>query len=216
MRRKKRNSSSAFWLMKKIVRDTDSDFAIGDLTANSDYQFDLFVPIEKLNDAGNQDNWGSHWLHSFVLLQENTSITELEQKLSGLIQEKLPEEKIALVLQSLGKIHLYKVDGKMSGMKYVYFFSVIAVFILTIACINFINLSTARYEKKAKEVGLRKVVGANRGQLIKQFFGESIPFTSIALFVCNQFKTGCDFSIEKIIITMVFHPLLPSKQKHLS
>ena len=110
-----------------------------------------------------------------------------------MIQGRLPEEKISLKLQPLAKLHLYTVDGREEGMKYVYFFSVIAAFILIIACINYVNLSTARSEKRAKEVGLRKVVGARRSQIARQFFGESALFTLIALavaFVLIQLLQG--------------------------
>ncbi|MCI0496318.1 FtsX-like permease family protein, partial [candidate division KSB1 bacterium] len=126
-------------------------------------------------------DWGSHSMHTYLLLHKEADVAGLEQKISTLIKEQLPEEQISLTLQPLKNIHLYTIDGKPAGMKYVYFFSAIAIFILAIACINFINLSTARSEKRAKEVGLRKVVGADRSQLIKQFFGESIVFTLIAL-----------------------------------
>jgi len=170
---------------KTVTLDNQKEFMVSgviqNIPQNSDLQFDIFVPSFGMGDEQDNDNWGSHWLRTFVFLQKDTDTKNLENKLSALIQERLPEEKISLVLQPLNHLHLYTVDGKQAGMKYVYFFSIIAIFILTIACINFINLSTARLEKRAKEVGLRKVVGADRSQLIKQFFGESILFTLIAL-----------------------------------
>ena len=170
---------------KVVTLDNRNDFTITgviqDIPSNSDIEFDIFVSTAKMVNPNFYEEWGSHSLHTHVLLQQETAVKNLEQKLSEMIQERLPEEKISLTLQPLSDIHLYSIDGKKAGMSYVYLFSVIAIFILTIACINFINLSTARSEKRAKEVGLRKVVGANRLQIIRQFFGESIIFTLIAL-----------------------------------
>ena len=172
---------------KMVTLDNSKQFmvtgVIKNIPDNSDIKYDIFVPAFGVDDDDNSDNWGSHWLRTFVLLQKETETLTLENKLSKMIQEKLPEEKISLVLQPLNHLHLYTVEGKKAGMKYVYFFSIIAVFILTIAGINFITLSTARMEKRAKEVGLRKVVGADRSQIVKQFFGESILFTLFALVI---------------------------------
>jgi len=112
--------------------------------------------------AEGRESWGSHFGTNYVRLRRDADPKALEPKLSALMKDRLPEEKISLILQPLSKIRLYAEDGTPVGMKYIYIFSVIAFFILAIACINFINLSTARSEKRAKEVGLRKVAGADR------------------------------------------------------
>jgi ABC-type antimicrobial peptide transport system permease subunit len=156
---------------------------IDDMPLNSDLQFDFFVPISSATRPDDLDNWGSHYLRTYVLLHKNTNVDGLEQQLSTLIRERLPEEHISLKLQALNRLHLYTISGEKEGMKYVYFFSIIALFILIIACINFINLSTARSTKRAKEIGLRKVIGAERVQIIRQFYGESIIFIVIAFIV---------------------------------
>ena len=170
---------------KTLTLDQDKSFVIKgvirDMPTNADFRSDLFVPTSAVIDQKFLEDWGSHYTMSFALLQENAVRAEVEKKLSRLIQDRLPEEKISLVLQPLGDIHLYAPDGTEEGMKYVRIFFVIAVFILVIACINYINLSTARSEKRAKEVGLRKVVGARRAQIAWQFFAESMLFTLIAL-----------------------------------
>jgi putative ABC transport system permease protein len=170
---------------KIVMLNNQKEFIISGLIQNfppnSDLQFDMFVPITAMVRPDRNDDWGGHFAHTFVLLQKGTNIDQLENNLSHLIQEQLPEEKLWMKLQPLNKLHLYTIDGRNAGMNYVYFFSIIAIFILTIAGINFINLSTARSEKRAKEVGLRKVVGADRSQIIKQFFGESILFTIFSL-----------------------------------
>ena len=170
---------------KTLTLDQDKSFVIKgvirDMPSNSDFRFDLFVPTSGMLEPELLEDWEAHYTITFVLLQKGAAPAEVEKKLSGLIQDRLPEEKISLVLQPLGDIHLYAPDGTEEGMKYVRIFFVIAIFILVIACINYINLSTARSEKRAKEVGLRKVVGARRMQIAWQFFAESILFTLIAL-----------------------------------
>ncbi len=170
---------------RTLTFDHEKDFivraVIEDIPEDSDLPFDLFVPIARMIDAKVLESWGNHYVMTFVLLQDGSAPAEVAKKLSKLIQEKLPEEQISLALQPLGKIHLYSEDGSEQGMKFIRIFSIVAVFILLIACINYINLSTARSEKRAKEVGLRKVVGARRMQITWQFFAESVLFTLIAL-----------------------------------
>ncbi len=170
---------------KTLTFDRDKSFivkgVIRDIPPDSDLRFDLFVPAQGMLNQELLENWTSHFAMTFVLLQDGSVAVEVEKKLSGLIQDRLPEEKISLALQPLSDIHLYSADGSEVGMRLVRIFSVVAIFILIIACINYINLSTARSEKRAKEVGLRKVVGARRIQIAWQFFVESVLFTLIAL-----------------------------------
>jgi putative ABC transport system permease protein len=187
---------------KTLILDHDKSFVVKgvveDFPQDSDLRFDLFLPISRMIDPESMQDWGSHYAMTFVRLQDGTVLAELERKLSGLIQEQLPKEKISLALQPLGDIHLYSADGSEEGMKFIRIFSIVAVFILIIACINYINLSTARSEKRAREVGLRKVVGARRMQIAWQFFAESVLFTLIA------------FGTALILIQMlegVFHDL---------
>ena len=156
---------------------------IQNIPLNSELQYDFFIPIYPLEGLGSEDDWGSHYLSTWVLLRDNTNIPELENKLSALFQEHLETEQTSLRLQPLRDIHLYTPDGKSAGLKYVYFFSLIAVFILVIACVNFMSLSTARSSKRAKEVGLRKVVGATKSSLISQFLGESVLTALIAMVI---------------------------------
>jgi putative ABC transport system permease protein len=125
-------------------------------------------------------------------LNENVNPQELEQKFPTLLDKYVYQSsevedntKDRFFLQPLTSIHLDNhVDSYMStnyDVKYIYLFSSIALLILFIACINYINLTTARSVQRGKEVGMRKVIGANRGQLIKQFIGESIVLTVLAL-----------------------------------
>ena len=170
---------------KTLTLDHDKDFivkgVIEDIPLASDLRFDLFVPTARMIDPQLLEDWGNHYAITFVLLQDGSIPAEVEKKLSELIQKQLPKEQISLALQPLGDIHLYSEDGSEQGMKFIRIFSIVALFILIIACINYINLSTARSEKRAKEVGLRKVIGARRMQIAWQFFAESVLFTLIAL-----------------------------------
>jgi ABC-type antimicrobial peptide transport system permease subunit len=169
---------------KTLTYDQDKDFVvrgvIADIPSNSDLRFDLFIPISRIFDPELLENWKDHYATTFIHLQEGALPGEVEKELSGIIQGRLQDEQISLALQPLKNIHLYSADGSEEGMKFIRIFSIIAIFILLIACINYINLSTAFSEKRAKEVGLRKVVGARRIEIAWQFFAESILFTLTA------------------------------------
>jgi ABC-type antimicrobial peptide transport system permease subunit len=149
---------------------------------NSHVQFDFLAQFETLKEFigdVNMRNWKYFGFQTFVLVPENIDIQELNRKISGLLKKKISDSKMELYLQPLTRIHLYDLEGG-GAVTYVYIFSLIAIFVLIIACINFMNLSTARAALRAKEIGLRKVVGANRGHLIRQFLGESFFLSLIA------------------------------------
>jgi len=123
-------------------------------------------------------------MHTYVQLQNRTEVPALSQNIRELIKEHVPESVATLSLTPLTRLHLhdpdpYKLKGS-GNATYVYLFSIMAVFLLLIACINFMNLSTARSGKRAKEVGMRKVIGAKRLDIIKQFYGESVLLALIA------------------------------------
>ncbi|MCP4725685.1 MAG: FtsX-like permease family protein, partial [bacterium] len=131
--------------------------------------------------------------HAYLLLKENAQISEVEKKIETAVEERwgdmLRQRGVAreYPLQKLRDIYLrsnYEADvGEMGNITYVYLFSAIAILVLIIACMNFINLSTARSAKRAREVGLRKVFGAFKIQLVKQFLSESIALSLIGLFL---------------------------------
>src|SRR5262249_37754316 len=132
-----------------------------------------------------KDNWGNNFLRNVVELKEGASMASLEKKISTLVTRKNAKLKNQyLILQPISKWHLYQdyknwvnVGGRIT---YVRLFGIIGIFVLLIACINFMNLSTARSEKRAREVGIRKAVGSQRVQLIIQFLSESMLTAFIA------------------------------------
>jgi putative ABC transport system permease protein len=154
-----------------------------DIPKDSHLQFDCLVPFKLLGEFGfDMKDWGNNNWWTYIQLTEGASSQELEAKISGIIQEHVPRSSSVLHLQPVVRIHLYALEG--GGLiTYIYIFSGMAIFILLIACINYMNLSTARSANRAREVGIRQVVGANRIQLIKQFMGESVFYAFIALII---------------------------------
>lgn len=163
---------------------------IKNIPSNSHLKFDFLAPLESGESLYWKDftqGWRGASFYTYVLLSEQTRASDFEAKLPLLVDKYLKEdgESHSLHLQSLTRIHLYSHMGSDelepgNSMGNLYFFILIAVFILSLACINYINLATARSSKRAKEVGLRKVVGANKNQLIRQFIGESVLFSVFA------------------------------------
>jgi len=160
-----------------------------DIPKNSSFQFDFLLPW-KLNEQ--QDwvkrsttNWGNNSFQIFMELNKGSNKALVEKAIKDLIIRKDPEDyKRELFLHPLLKWRLNSnfENGKEAGgrIDFVKMFGVIAVFILVIACINFMNLSTARSERRAREVGIRKSVGSRRHELIFQFIGESLFISSLA------------------------------------
>jgi predicted permease len=153
---------------------------------NTELQFDFLVPYEILKRMGQtqEEDFGSNSIYTFVQLPDGTPPEHVNQKIFGFIRTKLPESRTDLRLMPFTRLHLHQFFGYEKGagaIQYVYIFSIIAFIVLLIACINFMNLSTARSANRAKEVGLRKVVGAVKGHLVRQFYGESVVYAFIAL-----------------------------------
>jgi putative ABC transport system permease protein len=154
----------------------------------SDFQFDFFFsfhsyPLFNVDLAPIGANWNAKNYQVYLLLQEGSSPESLEKKMAGFLNLRRPERNQVLRLQPLSRIHLFKPDGSDGTMRYVRVFSLIAVFVLLIACVNFMNLATARFEGRAREVGLRKTLGGSRGQLVRQFFSESLLHSGLGLLV---------------------------------
>ena len=132
-----------------------------------------------------QTDWDNHCAQLFVQLNDNADFEGTSAKIKNLPTPYIKAWKEEMLLQPMDKLHLYSEfkNGKAvgGGIQFVWLFGIIGVFVLLLACINFMNLSTARSEKRAKEVGIRKTVGSLRGQLIGQFLSESVVVAFLAL-----------------------------------
>ena len=160
-----------------------------DLPENSTIKADLFVSMstrKRFRDSLDY-RWGNFSIYSYLLLKPGASPTSLQAKLKPFIERhigktlKAQQQDYILFLEKLKDTYWSSRSGMANGsIRNVYIFSIIGLFILLIACINFVNLTTARSAERAKEVGILKVVGAARFQLTRQFLGESVLLSLIA------------------------------------
>jgi len=175
-------------IMKKHPSSTHMDY---DFLVNFETLNRAIEPVNKQPLYGDLSrNWQNFRIYTYLLLDANADPDAVENKMRTLLEERLGRMlrtvgvELNPYLQKLTDIHLKSnLEGELGPTgdeSYIYIFSAVAIFILLIACINFMNLSTARSESRAKEVGIRKVIGADRVQLIKQFLGESITFSFLA------------------------------------
>jgi putative ABC transport system permease protein len=176
---------------------------IKDCPANSHFHYDMFASFSSTN-MGKDPYWVNMNYDTYIILKDGASIRKLESKMPEFLRKYVGPQLYKLIglqfddlkkhgyafqwiLQPLTSIHLNSnLDNEIepnSDIKYVYIFSIIALFILVIACINFMNLATARSEMRSKEVGVRKVLGSNRSQLVKQFLVESVLLSTIAVVI---------------------------------
>jgi len=185
----------------KTLRINDRDFRVtgvmADWPRSSHFAADLLGSMTTLESIPVWrerffDNWVRHEFYTYLLLEEEAAAAGVEAQLPGFIEKHAAAEvkealgeKLSSRLQPLTAIHLrshLQLELAPNGdIRYVTIFSVIAAFILLIACVNFMNLATARSAARAMEVGLRKAVGAGRAELVRQFLGESFLFTAVAL-----------------------------------
>jgi len=181
---------------KVLKGDNRYDFKVTgvmqDIPHNTHFRCDFMasmITLEKNPDIYRDiaEEWVDHDFYTYLLLREGVSPSELEAKFPDFVEKYLGEIissfgiKLNPYLQPVTSIHLHSsLTGEIeptSDIVYVYVFSAIAFFILLIACINFMNLSTARSTNRVLEISMRKVVGANRNQLVGQFLGESVLFS---------------------------------------
>lgn len=178
---------------KSVIVSRQYDLTVStvyaDLGDNSSLHFDFVMPFEIYRDVrGAGFYWGNFDPELYLKLAEGAKSQETIDKVNQLAQTFFPPEDkdaIKFYIQPFSDMYLYSgfenglpVNGR---IKYVHIFSVVAVFILIIACINFMNMATARAVVRAKEVGVRKVVGAHRVNLILQFMGESMLLSTVAM-----------------------------------
>ncbi|NIN91629.1 MAG: FtsX-like permease family protein [Candidatus Aenigmarchaeota archaeon] len=153
---------------------------IEDVPYNSHILFDYLLPFEFVTWSGMTiEDWDIGAYQTYVLLPKNADSSVVQEKIAGTVKRHFPESTTTIYLEPLTRIHLYDFTGG-GPITYVYIFSIIGVLILCIACINFMNLSTARSMECAREVGMRKVIGSTRFQLVKQFLGESVLLSFIS------------------------------------
>ncbi|CAN5459224.1 ABC transporter permease [soil metagenome] len=160
-----------------------------DIPKNSSFQFEFLIPW-KLNETNEwlkkeKDNWGNNSYQIYVELNDPANMDAVNTAIKGVVIKHSPEDfKRELFLHPLldWRLHSDFENGKVAGgqIEYVQMFTVIAIFVLVIACINFMNLATARSEKRAREVGIRKSVGSKRIEIIVQFIGESLFIAVLA------------------------------------
>ncbi|MEO7989908.1 MAG: ABC transporter permease [Chryseolinea sp.] len=159
---------------------------VKDIRKNSSLQFEYLLPFAPFMEENKQwmDQWGNNNIRTFLMLKEGANPEDFSAKLKHEIKEHDKESNVELFIQPFGDTYLYGEyeNGVQSGgrIEYVKIFFIVAIFVLVIACINFMNLSTAQATKRAKEVGLRKVIGAVPMQLFRQFMGESFLMVCIS------------------------------------
>jgi ABC-type antimicrobial peptide transport system permease subunit len=177
---------------KVITIEEALDFTVAgvvdDAPHNSHIQYSCIVPFEFLRIFGrNPESWDNNSYYTYVLLNPQTDPVSLGLKIEDEIERHNEGSVTKLALQPLSEIHLHSdfvADWEGHGnIIYVRIFSIIALFVLLVACINFMNLTTARSVSRARETGIRKVLGAYRNQLIRQHFTESIALVLLSLLI---------------------------------
>src|SRR5690348_1025353 len=194
---------------KIIVVDKDLPLKVTgvakDVPSNSHIQFDLVIPLENYKDATWMTTWINNGVYTYVKLQPHVTKSQIEKQLPAFLEKYMGSDirKYGLYHYQLSLTPLKDVyfdDTALDGIKHgdkmvVYIFLSVAVLILLIACINFMNLSTIRAAERSKEVGLRKVLGALRNNLVWQFIGESVLLTLIS----------CVFAVILLVLTMPWY-----------
>jgi putative ABC transport system permease protein len=188
--------------MGKTIRinNTDDLIVVGvleDIPATSHLQFDFLLPMssrERIDETIIYNLWDNFNFYTYVQLEDGTdaaSVKTIVNKLGNIFKTKTSSFEANFELQPLNQIHLYSdfkydVDGN-GSIQYVRIFSIAAIFVLLVACVNFMNLATARSSRRAREVGVRKVIGADRSGLIRQFLAESLTITFAAFLLSIVF-----------------------------
>ncbi len=191
----------------QMLNDLVVTGVIKNVPLNAHFHFDFAVSLQRLTGDDN-DDWGWDDFYTYAKIKPHTNITGFAKKIQGLYNQHDPSGKIIFYTQPLTSIHLssnLKTELEPNGNKIqIYIFSIIALFIILIAGINYVNLATAKSSIKVKEVGVRKITGASRLQLVKQFLAESFLTCMIA-------------SVLAVVIAQLLLPVVNSiTQKQLS
>ena len=165
---------------------------VEDLPENTHLKFNILISFPTLRELFGDEvvtnDWYSNWIRNYVMVAKNADITGLNKKIRFYLKNYQGEEsENELYLKPLSRIHLYSTVNdeiaRVGDINNIKVFSAIGIFILLIACINFINLSTAFSSDRAREVGVRKITGASKGLLMNQFLGESILLAVISMHI---------------------------------
>ena len=199
---------------------------IKDVPENSHLHFDCIIPIVNFWEwwDGRESGWGMIMFYTYLQLQPNSSPASVGPKIAAVLNENVPQQKAGIMMQPLMDIHLksnfgWDLDNYEQGSQStLIIFTLAAIGVLLLAIINFINLSTARSASRAREVGLRKINGARRSEIIIQFLGESVIISFLALmtalvliyFGLPFFNTLADkhIGVGKLFETQLLVPLL--------
>lgn len=170
---------------------------IKDVPQNSHFRFDALMSVNSFPPFKQEKNWGRFFAYTYIKLPDNYNPADFQPIFDRIVAEHVNpifekrNIKVDYKLQRITDIHLHsKIQDEAEAggdISYIYIFSAIAVFMLIIACINYMNLATARSAKRAKEVGIRKVMGSFRGQLIMQFIIESVILAFVAFLISLLF-----------------------------
>jgi putative ABC transport system permease protein len=201
---------------KSVKVDNDKELTVTgvleNVPANSSFEFECLMSHKlQVTEIEENSGWGNYSYQVFIELQPGAAIAEVNEKIKGLLIKKGQTDVLReffLHPMERWRLHTSFENGKESGgtIDYVIGFSAIAIFIVVIACINFMNLATARSERRAREVGVRKSVGSRRRELIFQFLGESIFITILAFL----------FAVVLVEICLPFYNDLTQKKLFLS
>ncbi len=189
----------------KVLTFEDNDFKVTGILdeppGNTQLQLNMLASMNCADKVFSRivlENWGEGSCETYVMLPEGAAAADFDGRLAAFVEVKLEAWKKAspeIVMQPLPDIYLHsqRISSFMTGrdITYVYAFTAIAIFILLIACINFMNLATARSAARAREVGLRKVVGALRHQLVWQFLSESVILAILSLLLALVLAAVC-------------------------
>jgi putative ABC transport system permease protein len=205
---------------KTLKVDNKEDYVISgiikDLPKNVSFYFEWLVPFKVFEDQNKWlQSWGNNGVVTYVETVPNADVASINKKLYGFVQTKQKEASAHMSIYPMNRWRMYdnfengnEVPGR---IQYVHLFNVIAWIILVIACINFMNLSTARSEQRAREVGVRKVMGAGKRKLIAQFIGESVFTSLVALLLAVAIiyisLPAFNTLVEKHLSVNIFNPL---------
>lgn len=154
--------------------------------SNATLQFEAVIQYQLLIDADQwADEWNGGYAENYLVLKEGTDIQQFNEKISGFMNSKIENDRFTLFVQKYSDRYLngqYEGGNLVGGrIESVRMFSIVAILILVIACINFMNLSTAQASKKMKEIGVKKAIGANRSSLVGQFLTEAVFISLLSL-----------------------------------